>query len=209
MNRATFLTTLVGGAFTPRCLAREETPDEKAIYDTLDAAVDAQFTYDFARLVTLLHPSSTKMFRNNLSARYDQLAQSFSSEAVAAVTGFPSPPGQLKQSDSDFFVSACAHAKTLDPNFVGDPKNLPLTIHGTIFEGDSMAYVVYSYSGNVHTTHTDFDYIQPSNMTFRKMQGQWFIYTSFLARRVTDFWWLRLSKPKQAAAKEQVLHGKG
>ena len=198
MNRATFITTLAGGAFSLRCLAREETPDEKAAYDVLDAAVDAQFTYDFPRLVALLHPASTKMFRNVQSARFDQLMKSFPSDAVLAVTGLPSHPKELKQTDAEFFVTVCEHAKELQPDFVGDPKYLPLALHGSIFEGDSTAYVVYSYSGTVHTTRTDFDYIQPSNLTFRRVQRQWLIYSSFLSRRVADFWWLQISKPKEA-----------
>jgi len=196
VNRATFLTTLAGGSFSLRCLAREETPDEKAVYDILDAAVDAQFTYDFRRLVALLHPASTKMFRNVQSARFDELAKRFPSDAVLAVTGLPTHPKDVAQTDAEFFVTVCGHAQELDPKFVGDPKYLPLTIHGSIFETDSTAYVVYSYSGSVHTTRTDFDYIQPSNLTFRKVQKQWLIYSSFLSRRVADFWWFQLSKPK-------------
>lgn len=56
VTRAGFITALAGGALSFRCLAGEETPDEKAVYDALDAAVDAQFTYDFRRITTLLHP---------------------------------------------------------------------------------------------------------------------------------------------------------
>jgi hypothetical protein len=201
MNRATFLTTLAGGAFSLRCTAREETSDEKAIYDLLDAAVDAQFTRDFPRLVTLLHPASTRMFFNIQSARFDHLMKCYPSEDILAVMGLPSHPQELKQSDAEFFVSACERARELQPDFVGNPKYLPLKLHGSIFEGDSMAYVVFSFSGSVHTKRTDFNYVQPSNLTFRKEKEQWLIYSSFLAHQVADVWWRKLSEQEKIREK--------
>jgi hypothetical protein len=196
ITRAGFITALAAGALPFRGFAAAETPDEKAVYDVLDAAVDAQFTYDFRRITTLLHPAATKMFRNHLSACFDNLLKSFPRNAVLAATGLSSHPKDFSLTDPEFFVFVCSHARDLDPTFIGDPKYLPLTVHGSIFENDSLAYVVYSYSGNVRTTRTDFDYIQPGNLTFRKTKGQWLIYSSFLSRRVSDFWWIQLAKPK-------------
>jgi hypothetical protein len=198
MNRATFLTTLAGGAFAFPCLARQETTDERAIYDVLDAAVDAQFTYDFPRLVALLHPASVQMFRDIQSARCDQLMKLFPDDAVLKTMGISSHPKDLSLSDAEFFVAACGRAREIQTDFAGDPKYLPLVLHGSIFEGDSIAYVVYSYSGAVHTNRTDFDYVQPGNMTFRKVAGKWFIYSSFLSYRIANVWWYRLSQAKNS-----------
>jgi hypothetical protein len=198
MNRATFITTLASGAFSLQCLARDETRDERAIYDVLDAAVDAQFTSEFSRLAARLHPASTRMFRNIQSARFDQLTKIFPEDSVLTVSGLPSHPNDLRQNDAEFFVSVCEHARKIKPDFVGDPKYLPLSVHGIIFEGDSTAFVVFSYSGSVHTTRTDFDYVQPSTLVFRKASGEWLIYSAFLGRRIADLWWRELSKPKNA-----------
>lgn len=140
---------------------------------------------------------ATRMFRNHLSACFDNLLKSFPRNAVLAATGLPSHPRDFSLADPEFFVFVCSHAKDLDPIFIGDPKYLPLKIHGSIFENDSAAYVIYSYSGNVRTARTDFDYIQPGNLTFRKAKGQWLVYSSFLSRRVSDFWWIQLAKPKE------------
>ena len=73
MTRATFIGTLVGGVVAFPSITSGETASEKVIYDLLDAAIDAQFTYDFPRLVTMLHSASLRLFRNQLSARFDQL----------------------------------------------------------------------------------------------------------------------------------------
>ena len=45
MKRSTFLRTLAGSVRVGPQLVEAETPEEKEIYDLLDAAVDAQFTH--------------------------------------------------------------------------------------------------------------------------------------------------------------------
>jgi hypothetical protein len=195
MNRATFLTTLAGGAFAMPHLTAAETPAEKAIYDLLDAAIDAQFTYDFPRLTTLLHPSAMRLFRNYLSARFDQLLRSYSLEQVVSVSGLPNHPKDLKTSDADIFVAACQSAKERHPEFVGNPKFLPLQIHGTIFDNERFAHVLFSYAGAIQTERTDFDYIQPTLFTVRREQDTWLVYSCILARRIIDDWWRDLAKP--------------
>ena len=77
-----------------------------------------------------------------------------------------------------------------------------MKIHGSVFEGDSAAYVVFSFSGSVHTERTDFDYVQPMVVTFRKVQEQWRIYSDTMGRRVADLWWDHISKPE--AEKKRV-----
>ena len=198
MNRATFITTLVGGAFALPKLSAAETPAEKAIYDLLDAAIDAQFTYDFPRLVTLLHPSPLRLFRNHLSARFDQLLRSYSLDQVIAVSGLANHPKDLKVSDADIFVAACSSAAERHPEFVGNPKLLPLKIHGTIFDNDRFAHVLFSYSNAVQTERTDFDYVQPTIFTVRREHDAWQVYSCILARRIIDDWWRDLAKPKEA-----------
>jgi hypothetical protein len=201
MNRATFITTLAGSAFALPHLVAAETPDEKAIYDALDAIVDAQFTYDFARLSSSLHPFSLRLFRDSLSARFDQLLRYFPAESVVSISGLPDHPKDARLSDAEVFIAACNSAKERHPEFVGDPKLLPLTIHGTIFERQKTGYVLFSYSGSVRTERTDFDYVQPTVFNFRRARDQWLLYSCILVPRVIDDWWRDLSKLKEAEQK--------
>jgi hypothetical protein len=196
MNRWTFLTTLAGGAIALPCLARDESADEKIVYDLLDAAIDAQFSYDFPRLVALLHPDSTKLFRNVVSARFDRLMKAYSVEAVRSATGLDAHPKDLQLSDSEFFVTACEKLREIDPDFIGSPKYLPLTVHGCVFDANSKAFVVYSFAGRDVTTRTDYLFNQPGTLTFLKEQGTWQILSAFLSREVAEHWLLQLSKPR-------------
>lgn len=196
MNRGTFLTTLAGGTLAlPHFVATAETPDEKSIYDALDAVVDAQFSSDFPRLASLLHPSSLGLFRKVLSARFDVLLRSYTSESVSAITGLPGHPKDLKLSDVEIFTTACESAKVRHPEFVGDLKFLPLTVHGTIFEKD-LGYVLFSFANTIHTERTDFDYVHPNVFTFHRIGTSWALRTCLLALQISENWWLDLSKPK-------------
>jgi hypothetical protein len=49
-----------------------------------------------------------------------------------------------------------------------------------------MAHVVLAYSGAVHTEHTDFDFLQPFVVTFRREQSKWLVYSCPLVRRIGD-----------------------
>ena len=198
MNRATFLTTLAGSALALPHLTAAETPAEKAIYDLLDAAVDAEFTYDCPRLAMMLHPASIGMFRNHLSARFDQLLRSYSLDQIASISGLPEHPKDLKMSDAEIFVAACNSARERHPEFVGNPKFLPLKIHGTVFDNDRFAHVVFSYSGAIQTERTDFDYVAPRVFTVRCERDTWQVYSCILARRIIDDWWRNLANPKGA-----------
>jgi hypothetical protein len=201
MNRGTFITTLAGGAFAlPQALAAAETPDEKSIYDALDAVIDAQFSSEFQRLATLLHPSSMGLFRNVLSARFDQLLRYYTNESISAVSGLPNHPKDLKLSDEELFTVACNAVRDRHPEFVGSPKTLPLTVHGTIFERESLGYVLFSFAGNIHTERTDFDFIQPRVFTFDREGGPWLLRTCWLAQRVAENWWMDLSGQKRTEA---------
>ena len=176
----------------PSVLAAE-TPAEKAIYDLLDAAIDAQFTYDFPRLVTMLHPASLRLFRNHLSARFDQLLRSYSLNQIVSVSGLAGHPKDSSMSDKDIVIAACNSAKERHPEFVGDPKLLPLRIHGTIFDNERVAHVLYSYSHLVQTERTDFDYVAPTLLTVKRERDTWEVYSCILARRVIDDWWRDLA----------------
>ncbi len=197
MNRARFLTTLAGGVLALPHIAAAATPDEDAIYDLLDAVVDAQFTYDFPRLATMLHPASLGMFRDHLSARFDQLLRSYSLADIISVSGLPNHPKDLELSDAEVFIIACNSTGKRYPDFVGNAKFLPLKIHGTIFDDDRLAHVLYSYSGAVQTERTDFDYIAPGILTMHRERDTWLVRSCILARGIIDRWWRDLAKTKE------------
>jgi hypothetical protein len=202
MNRAKFLRSLAGSAIALPSLAVAETPAEAAIYDLLDAAVDAQFTSDFSRLARMLHSASLRMFRDCLSARFDQLLRSFPLDRITSVSGLASHPKDLDATDREIFVAACNRAGERHPEFVGDSKLLPLKVHGTIFDTERLAHVLFSYSSAITTERTDFDYVAPSVFSVRRDREIWQVYSCILARRIIDDWWRDLAKPKQGAQQQ-------
>lgn len=198
MNRATFLTTLAGGVCALPNLTAAETLEEKAIYDLLDSAIDAQFTYDFPRLAKLLHASALELFRSRLSAVFDHLLKSYSLDRIVAVSGLAAHPKYLDVTDAGIFIAACQSAKARHADFVGNPEFLPLKIHGTIFDDVNFAHVLYTYTGSIHTARTDFDYVSPNIFTVKREADTWQIYSCILARRVSGDWWRDLAGPEGA-----------
>jgi hypothetical protein len=190
------IAAVIGGAFALPTVTSAESQEEQPINDVLEAAVDARFASDFPRLVSLIHPATLRLFRNQLSASFDQLLRSYSLGQIASVSGLPDHPKNPTLSDSEFFVFACNNAKTRHPDFVGDPKYLPCNIHGSIFDNDKIAHVVLAYSGAVHTEHTDFDFVQPFVVTFRREQSKWLVYSCPLARGIGDNWWRDLARSR-------------
>ncbi|RBP46247.1 hypothetical protein DES53_102634 [Roseimicrobium gellanilyticum] len=194
MNRTAFLKTLAGGAVALPTVALANPTAETAIYDLLDAVLGAQFSHDFQQLSSLMHPASLRMFRKHLSACYDRLLHDFSKEQIAAVSGLALHPKDLTAPDAEIFASACYHAIARHPDFVGDPQLLPLRIHGSIFDDDRFAHVLYSYKGSIHTERTDYQYVAPNLLSVKRDKDQWQVYSCILAGSVTQCWRRDLAK---------------
>jgi hypothetical protein len=124
----------------------ESPPNDKAIHDVLEAGVTAQFDSDFPRLVSLVHGSTQYLFRDQLSARFDELLRVYSFEQISAVSGLPAHPKDLKLSDPEFFILVCEQARVRHPDFDGDPKYLPFDIRSTVFQGQKRIDVTLSYA---------------------------------------------------------------
>lgn len=169
-------------------IASAESPDEKSIYDVLEARVAAQFDSDFPRLASLLHPSSQRLFRDQLSARFDELQRIYSFDQMNAVSGLPRHPKDLKLSDPEFFIFACEQARVRHPDFVGDRKYLPFDIRESTFHGDSRVDVTLSYSGHVHTERTDYSYTQPFVIVLQREKSQWQVLSCPLAHIIAYNW---------------------
>ena len=201
MNRSAFLAALAGAALTPRSLAaaEEENPEDKVLLDLLDAILDAQFKGEFPRLASYLHPRTRELFRNDLSAHFDLMLEKYPLPKVLTATNLPAHPKDQSATDEEFFILACERAKEREPDFVGNPDYLPLNVHGLLFEQKIRAFVVYSYSGNVHTKRTDYDYQAASALTFRKVQATWLLWTCVLAGRVTSVWTRQLAGLRKVA----------
>lgn len=189
MNRATFLKTLAGGAIAVPTVALANPSTETAIYDLLDAVVDAQFSHDFERLASLMHPASLQMFRKHLSACYDRFLKLCSPEQVALASGLALHPKDTTASDAEFFMFACNSAKERHPDFVGSPQFLPLRIHGCIFDDARFAHVLFSYKGSVHTERTDYAYVAPNVLSVKRDKDEWQIHSCILAGSITTNWW--------------------
>src|SRR5215212_6543149 len=99
MNRATVITAFAACVFALPDPGRAETSKEKPVLDALDRVFDAQIASDFPRLASLLHPDSLSLFRNGLSARFDQLLRYFPAERVTAISGLPGHPKDISLPD--------------------------------------------------------------------------------------------------------------
>lgn len=165
-----------------------ESPDGKAIHDVLEARVAAQVDADFPKLVSLLHPTAQRLFRDQLSARFDELLRTYSFKQINAVSGLPQHPKDLKLSDPEFFVVACEQAKARHPDFAGDSRYLCFDIRGAIFQGDSRVDVELGYNGRVVTERTAYDYVLPFVIVLQREQSQWQILSCPLAHVIAHNW---------------------
>jgi hypothetical protein len=168
--------------------APTESADARAIFNVLDAGVAAQFDSDFPRLVSLLHPIAQRLFRDLLSARFDELLRVYSFEQISAVSGLSAHPKDLKLSDPEFFIFACQQARARHPDFVGDPKYLPFDIRDTVFHGDNLVDVKLSYSVHVQTERTDFRFFVPFVIVLQRDQSRWQVLSCPLAQAITWNW---------------------
>jgi len=209
MNRGVFLSTLAGGFLLSPRLEAALTPVEKMISELLDEAVDAQFTFDFPRLAGLLHPASMSLFRDQLSARFDEAMRTHTFEEVSAVSGLPAHPKDMSIPDAEFFVLACQNARAKHPEFVGEESYLPLRILGMIFDTPQHAHVLMEYTGAVRTERTSFDFGSTTVLTVRRERQRWQVYSCLLARRITDNWWRDLAKKEEAVPGIPVPNVKG
>lgn len=195
MNRATVITALATCAFALPGSGHAESSREKPVLDAFQSVFDAQLASDFPRLASLLHPDSLRLFRTGLSARFDQLLRYFPVEKVAAISGLPGHPKDIPWQDREVFVAACNTEKERHPEFVGNPRSLPLLkVHGTIFEGETTAYVLFSFPNSIHTERTELDYVQPVVFAFRREGDQWLLFTSILGSRIMEDWWRDISQ---------------
>ena len=194
MNRATVIIALAACAFALPDPGRAETSREKPVLDALESVFDAQLASDFPRLASLLHPDSLRLFRNGLSTRFDQLVRHFPPEEVAALSGLPGHPKDISWQDTEVFVAACNAEKERHPDFVGTTRLPPIKVHGTIFEGEKTAHVLFSHPSSVHTERTNFDYVQYSVLTFRSEGDQWRLSSCILIYRIVDDWWRDISQ---------------
>ena len=188
MSKASLIAFLAAGVFLLPRSVLAESAEEKPLLDVLEAAIDAQLASDFSRLVSLVHPTTQHLFRDQLSARFDDLLRLYAFEQIVSVSGLPRHPKDLSLSDSEFFIFACNSASLRHPDFVGDPKYLPFNIDGSIFDNDELVRVVLSYAGAVHTARTDYNYVQPFVIAFRQEQSSWLVWSCPLARRIGDDW---------------------
>lgn len=189
MSRLVFAAFFViGPLFVFAQRADAEVPEGKAIHDVLDGGVAALFDSDFPRLVSLLHPSTQRLFRDQLSANFDQLLRVYSFEQISAVSGLPQHPKDLKLSDPEFFVLACEQERARHPDFVGDPKYLPFDIREVVYHGDNLVNVTLSYTGHVQTERTDYWYLRPFVIVLQRESSRWQILSCPLAHAITCNW---------------------
>lgn len=196
MKRSTFLTSLVCGAFALPHLAAAETSDDNAIYDTLDAILKARFGSDFPTVLSFVHSRALGLFRDVLSARFDQFLHYYPMENLLRVSGFSAHPKSAKFTDADVFLTACNAAKERHPDFVGDPKRVNLSILGTVFESPRIAHVLFTCSRRVQTEHTDFEDVRPDVFSFRREGEDWLLYSNILSEEISSNWWRDLAEAR-------------
>ena len=178
--------------------AANNSPDEKAIFSTLDGVVGAQLDSDFPRLVSLLHPSAQRLFRNDLSACFDSLLHNYSIDQIRTVSGLPAHPSDLRLSDPQFFVFACEQEKVRHPDFVGDKNWLPFDIRDSVFHGDDRIDVTLSYARHVQTERTDYGFTLPFVIVLQREKSDWRMLSCPLSRVIASNWSRDLAcQPKQ------------
>lgn len=178
-------------------IASAESPDEKGIHDVLEARLAAQLDSDFPRLVSLLNPSTQRLFRDQLSARFDELQRIYSFDQISAISGLPGHPKDLKLSDPEFFIFACEQARARHPDL--DRKYLPFDIRESTFHGDSRVDVTLSYSEHVHTERTDYSSTFSFVIVLQREKSQWQVLSCPLAHVIAYNWSRDLACPAAPA----------
>lgn len=173
MGRFLFAAFLIMAPLSVFGEAEIESTEGKAVHDVLDSGVTALFDSNFTGLVSLLHPRSQRLFRDQLSARFDQLLHAYSLEQISAASGLSQHPKDLKLSDPEFFVFACEQQKARHPDFVGDSNILPFDIRAVVYHGDNVVDVTLSSTHHVQTERTDFWYLRPFVVVLQRESSQW------------------------------------
>jgi hypothetical protein len=158
--------------------------------------VGAYFDSDFPRLVSLLHPSSQRLFRDELSAAFDELRRVYSFERISIVSGLPAHPKDLRLSDPDFFVLACHQASARHPDVVPDRKYLPFDIREAVFNSNRVD-VTLSYSEHVQTERTNYGVTFPVVIVLQHEATGWQVLSCPLSRAIAHNW----ARDLQCAAK--------
>ncbi|HEY2125363.1 MAG TPA: hypothetical protein VGG94_07865 [Chthoniobacterales bacterium] len=187
MPRLLLLLTLVSMFLAVSLTTRGETPDQTLINLSLDASIDALAASDFPRLVTLLHPAAQRLFRDQLSGEFDLLLRVHPLDQLTIVSGLPQHPKDLGLSDAEFFVAACENSRLRHPDLV-DKRWFPLREHGSIFDSDSVVHLTLSYAGRVRTERTDYTFVRPLVISFRRESHGWYLWSAPLADRIAAFW---------------------
>jgi hypothetical protein len=169
-------------------VALAESPDEKAIHDVLDAEIDALFNAHFSQAASLLHPQTQHLFRDILSARFDELLRQHSLTQISLVSGLPAHPMDLRLSDAEFFVFACEQMQARHPDFVGDRTILPFDIRESVFYGNDRVAVTLSYSRSVRTERTAFSYCRPFVIVLGREKSNWQMLSCPFAETIARNW---------------------
>ena len=168
-------------------LAAAESSDSEAIHNVLDSFIGAYFDSDFPRLVSLLHPRSQRLFREELSAAFDRLLRVYSLGQLSAVSGLPAHPKDLPLSDSEFFVFACRQATERHPEVIPDRSFLPFDIRESVFHGDTLD-VSLSYFQHVQTERTNYGVIFPVVVVLQHEPIGWQVLSCPLSRAIATNW---------------------
>jgi hypothetical protein len=165
-----------------------ESADEKALHDSLDQFIASYFDGDFSRLVSLLHPTTQRLFRDELSAQWDKLQRVYDFEQISAVSGLQAHPKDLGYSDAQFFTVACQQAKGRHPEILPDPKVLPFDIRGAVFHGDNNVEVTLSYAEHFATDRTAYGRVTPLVAVFQRESAGWRVLSCPLAGAIAAVW---------------------
>jgi hypothetical protein len=181
---AFFALALSSGALQP---SAAESADEKAIHETLDRFIGSYFDGDFARLGSLLHATTRRLFRDELSAKWDQLQLVYTFEQISAVSGLAAYPKDLALSDAEFFIVACQQTKARHPEIVPDQSLLPFDIRSSAFHGNNVD-VTLSYGTRVITERTNYAFALPVVVIFQRESAGWQVLSCPFSRAIADRW---------------------
>ena len=183
MVRLLWFALLAAGSFSIQS-ALAESADEKAIHEVIDTEIDAVFNADFPRVVSLLHPRTQHLFRDLLSAQFDELLRKYSLAQISLVSGLPAHPMDLAFSDPEFFVFACEQIRARHPESIPDSSLL----RESTFHGNDLVDVTLSYSRHVRTERTDFWYSRGFVIVLGRQQSSWQVLSCPLAETIAFYW---------------------
>lgn len=183
MKRSRFI-GLFGVAATS-AVAFEPTPAEIAedaeICSVASELIQNYTAANFKAVAQIMHSSAVKLFYDEVSTGFEQLAEKFDEGRVLEVSGLSGHPKTLGFAPSTFFAYFLDLLESKHPGFTAIPQEHQLKIIGGIVDPQgsyTFAHILYDFRGSMKSTKSETKFVRPQNLTLVRDQDRWLCWSA-------------------------------